>query len=304
MIDTSIFTPTMVENNLLNIAVEDMVDLERSIADAANYFLGVDVSRHQGPMDWKKCAARGVTFAAIRVTVGNYYTDPRFEENWQGAKAAGLLVTAYHVVTPEYSVRSQMERFRAVIGGHWPDLPPVLDCELTRGQDKDIVTARIEGCAQAVINWGMARPIIYTRQSWWDHYVLPSYYWDVFPLWVANYTDAPQPLLPRDWTTWKIWQYSSKGDGPKYGAESKSIDLNRMAGQLPGVEPPDPEPELSEMIRTNTPSARLFVRTAPTVKDATAIGLVRNGTVFRTVRRDGAWVVVEAYVHGDYVEPL
>lgn len=266
------------------------------------YSIGIDVSRHQGKMDWQKCAAAGVSFAAIRATVGNYYTDPRFTENWQGAKDAGLLVTAYHVVTPEISVDAQMARFESVCDDYFPDLPFVLDCELSREQSLAAITKVIQGCAQNFIDIRGDNPIIYTRQNWWNNNVLPLVSWQKYPLWVANYTTAFTPALPRDWDEWYLWQHTSKGDGHKYGAESKSIDLNRMAVPLPEYPPPEPEP--TGMIRTNTPGTRLRVRTAPVVKDATRIGSVPDGTMFKTVRRDGKWVVVEAYVYGDWVKEV
>lgn len=294
-------------DELLETALLDAEALEASMV----YPLGVDVSRHQGRMDWPKCAAQGVTFAAIRATVGNYYTDPQFALNWQNAKAAGILVTAYHVVTPDIDAGAQMARLKSVIGeDHWFDLPLVLDCELTRGKIPSDISENINNCADIAMDWGMARPIIYTRQDWWDNHTLPSPHWKLYDLWVASYTSAPQPTLPRDWSDWLIWQYTSKGDGPKYGASSKSIDLNRFNGTLPGVEPPEPpEPEPTEypmQIRTNTPGARLYVRTAPTIKDATAIGLVRNGTVFNATGEsdDGEWLLVETYVSKEFTEVL
>ena len=50
---------------------------------------GIDVSRWQGEIDWGRVAAAGYHFAVIRATVGNYYTDPRFYENWHDAHDAG-----------------------------------------------------------------------------------------------------------------------------------------------------------------------------------------------------------------------
>ncbi len=287
-------------NELEQVAIADWLSLEASM----NYDLGVDVSRHQGEMNWQKCAAQGVKFAAIRATVGNYYTDPRVVENWNGAKEVGLDVTLYHVVVPDNSVSSQMGNFFALVEMAFlksPDLPYVLDCELTRNQSQAVITTRIDGCAQALINLGYARPIIYTRQDWWDNNVLSSNYWRQFPLWVANYTNAPQPTLPRDWKDWFIWQYTSKGDGEKYGAESKSIDLNRMSVV---VDPPDPEP-VPDMVRTT--AYRLNVRTAPVVKPATRIGSVPRGTVFEVIggyADDDDWYEVVCYVHKNYVEAM
>ena len=76
------------------------------------YTPGVDVSRYEGVVDWKKVAAAGYRFAIIRATLGRRsYTDPTFNTNWTGAKAAGLLVSAYHVVVATNYANKQIDRF-------------------------------------------------------------------------------------------------------------------------------------------------------------------------------------------------
>lgn len=67
---------------------------------------GIDVSVHNGAVDWKKVKAGGVDFAVIRAGYGNDISqrDERFEENMQGALDAGLGVGAYwfsYAVNPE-----------------------------------------------------------------------------------------------------------------------------------------------------------------------------------------------------------
>jgi hypothetical protein len=58
---------------------------------AATYVQGVDVSRHQGPIDWNALARSDVRFAYIKATEGGDYVDPRFEVNWGGAGRAGFM---------------------------------------------------------------------------------------------------------------------------------------------------------------------------------------------------------------------
>src|ERR687883_942901 len=57
---------------------------------------GIDVSRHQGRIDWASVSAAGTQFAFIKATEGGDHMDERFLENWQGAKAAGIPRAAYH----------------------------------------------------------------------------------------------------------------------------------------------------------------------------------------------------------------
>ena len=208
------------------------------VARAPQYRTGIDVSKHQGKMDWGKAAGAGVQFAAVRCTVGDYYVDPEFDRNWTQAREAGIPVTAYHVVAPADGGRRitgerQMDYFYDALS-KVPDygtFPYVLDCELAKGEDARWITNCIEDC----ISRFDILPIIYTRASWWDVFVLESTKWQECPLWVANYTTAPQPYMPRDWSTWAIWQWSADGNGMgrKYGAESHSIDLNRWNPEVP-----------------------------------------------------------------------
>ena len=63
-------------------------------------YVGVDVSAHQGEIDWEKVAAAGVEFAMIRAgyrgyTEGGIFQDEYFVQNMEGALAAGLKVGVY-----------------------------------------------------------------------------------------------------------------------------------------------------------------------------------------------------------------
>src|SRR5512146_139615 len=57
---------------------------------------GIDVSAWQGDIDWLKARAAGTQFAFIKATEGGDHLDPKFLENWEGAKRAGIARGAYH----------------------------------------------------------------------------------------------------------------------------------------------------------------------------------------------------------------
>ena len=59
---------------------------------------GIDVSNHQGDIDWQAVRASNVKFAYIKATEGGDHVDQRFAQNWAGAKAAGVKHGAYHFV--------------------------------------------------------------------------------------------------------------------------------------------------------------------------------------------------------------
>ena len=195
---------------------------------------GVDVSKWQGKMDWKKCKAAGAKWAFARCTVGADYVDPQFKNNYNNSVKLPLPFGAYHVVVPRYggklvTAEANMTNFFEVLGDISLDFPVVLDCELTNGDNPRHITSVIEGCIKILEDNGY-EVMIYTGAWWWDGNVMPADKWCNYPLHVANYTTAAEPYMPRDWAEWAVWQHSADGNGlgKQYGADSDDIDLNRM----------------------------------------------------------------------------
>ena len=98
---------------------------------------GIDVSRHQGTIDWNKVKAAGVDFAIIRAAYrtyqdsGNLFVDQMAKQNIQGAKNAGIKVGVY-IYSQAVSVPEGIEEADYIIdqlGGEALDLPVVLDYE-------------------------------------------------------------------------------------------------------------------------------------------------------------------------------
>lgn len=193
---------------------------------------GIDVSVYQRNIDWQQVAAAGYRYVAIRATLGEKAegVDVNFVQNWEGAKRAGLLVTAYHVVKPKYRGLPQIERFFSTLNKRKPDLPLALDVELTDDiKDKAVIAQVIRECIGVTTSESGRKPIIYTAKYFWQDNVLDSPEWADNDLWVANY-GVTSPFLPRPWTTWRFWQYTDQGTVP--GVPSKYCDLNWFNGTM------------------------------------------------------------------------
>lgn len=260
---------------------------------------GIDVSRWQGKINWEAVAAAGYRFAVIRATIGNYYTDPRFYENWSNARDAGLLISAYHVVAPERPADAQIERFFDALGERKSDLPLVLDVELSRGVSQAGITACVKDCLQMVEQRDGRKPIIYTAKWFWNDRVLESPEWAAYDLWVANY-GVSAPTLPAGWNEYKFWQYSDKGRVPGIAA---ATDLNWFAGSYadllayanaePEPEPePEDEPQPAAGLRARVTASRLNVRSGPGVNYGD-IGDLRKGDLINVGSLDGKDVWIE-----------
>jgi lysozyme len=182
---------------------------------------GIDVSAHQGAIDWGAVAADGVHAAYVKATEGATFRDPRFEENWRGARAAGLQVGAYHFFTLCRGGATQATNLLSElgqVGGTQGSgtLPVAVDLELSGNcsarPPRAQVQAQVDAFVEAV-EAATGRPVVYyLLGSWADRYP-PS---GERPHWVRS-------LLRRPGGEWLWWQVNSRArvdgiDGP--------VDLN------------------------------------------------------------------------------
>jgi lysozyme len=91
---------------------------------------GIDVSAHQGEVDWAAVAADDIDFAYLKATEGDDFTDLRFGDNWIGVNRAGLQRGAYHFYSLCSSGAAQARHFLSVAAPDPDVLPPAVDLEL------------------------------------------------------------------------------------------------------------------------------------------------------------------------------
>ncbi|WP_420034711.1 GH25 family lysozyme [Streptomyces sp. cg28] len=102
---------------------------------------GIDVSAHQGPQDWAEHKRDGVTFAFIKASEGQHSRDTRFATHIAGAKAAGLVVGAYHFAWPNQDAKAEAANYIAAVRSHagpgfvhWLDLERYQDGRNYKGR--------------------------------------------------------------------------------------------------------------------------------------------------------------------------
>jgi lysozyme len=163
-----------------------------------------------------------------------------FASHWAGIRSGGLLRGAYHFFWPLAAAEEQADRFIATIGAVAPgDLPPVIDIEeahLEADPGNDIwKTIPPDQRLRMLLTWlnrvesALGRkPIIYSRDSYLD-FLLENRVQQLapYPLWIAHYTNAPQPRIPSTWAKWSFWQYTQKG---KIQGIMETVDLDRFNG--------------------------------------------------------------------------
>lgn len=201
---------------------------------------GIDVSYWNAGIDWPKVRATGQRFVFIKASEGETYSDPTFDDNWFGAKSAGLLRGAYCFFRPKADPKKQAARFIEYIKSMNDngELPPALDLEATDGQTKDKIIARAKIWLDEVEKAFGRKPIIYSGQYFLQDYFSvpgggPPDWAKDYPLWLAqypyHYTPGMQPTLPNGWFKWTFWQYSETG---KVNGINAKVDLDVFNGTL------------------------------------------------------------------------
>src|SRR6266851_920044 len=104
--------------------------MPEEIAAEPGILHGLDVSHHQGTIDWLAVAKAGMRFAYAKATDGVSFVDPMFATNWTAMKAAGIPRGAYHFFRPAHALEAQVNSFVTKVKTlSGDDLPPMLDVE-------------------------------------------------------------------------------------------------------------------------------------------------------------------------------
>lgn len=196
---------------------------------AADSKLGIDVSGHQGDIDWNAVKSAGVEFVFIRVgnrgtTEGKIYPDGYAQDYYAGAKAAGLSVGAYFFSQAITTAEAQEEAWFVLEQlKNWElELPVVYDWEWvgddarTANMDPQLLTQCTQAFCQIISSAGL-RPMIYFNYSQGLE-LLDLAQLDAYEFWLALYEPAINFPYRVD-----FWQYSCEGTVPGI---SGNVDLN------------------------------------------------------------------------------
>jgi lysozyme len=185
----------------------------------------IDVSEHQGRVDWAKVRHDGIGLTYLKATEGRDHADSRYRANVDEAVRAGLQTGAYHFFTLCSGGADQAEFFRRTVGA--PGLlPPAVDLEIAgncAARPAPAVVARQLGVFLTAVERWSGRPVVlYVGKDWRERYGLPQ---DADrPQWVRRLI-----LRPRSPTGWAIWQAS---DAARVDGIDGRVDLDVVRGTL------------------------------------------------------------------------
>ena len=192
---------------------------------------GLDLSSHQGDINWQKVKDTGIDFVVIRVGYRGYETglineDQRFREYIQAAENYGFNVGVYffsQAVNTEEAAE-EAEYVLSMIKDYRISMPIAYDMEQASDHDriKDLTKEERTQAALAfakTIKEAGYTPIVYGSSSWLENEISMEDIQDTCGFWVASYTKKKLPMMHQ----YEIWQYSNKGRVPGISVD---VDLN------------------------------------------------------------------------------
>lgn len=182
----------------------------------------IDVSEHQGVINWVKVKESGIDYAILRAGFGRTsvdQTDETFESNYKNAKAAGLKLGAYwySYADSTQDAKREAEACLTVLKGKKLDLPVFYDMEesFQTAYGKSMLTNMAKMFCETIKAGGFT-PGVYANLTWFENYLDYNSLKKLYPIWLAQYHTEAQ--LGCD-----IWQYSSEGSVPGVCGD---VDMN------------------------------------------------------------------------------
>ncbi len=311
----------MVEGTLLSSASDtfnDLVDPENTersddngaIVNAADLTgesgrsHGIDVSKWQGKIDWKKVKKSGIEFAMIRIGYrgedGIIYKDENADYNLQQADANGLLVGVYFFSTAISPVEAAQEADWTIraIRGYPISYPVVYDCEgyldpdsrmydispYDRAETAMVFLKQVKNAGYEPMLYGAAAEL--EDRSCWDLSVIASKY----KIWVARYPTVTYPAISKPAYNGRIdaWQYTNKGSVQgvlgnvdmvvAYFERQKAKPKDSTAKPIVASSPATAEEKTYQKVEEQvTAKETTNLRTAPTTKSE-VVATIHNGT--------------------------
>ena len=180
-------------------------------APYSSYIRGIDVSKHNGTIDWAKVKAAGIDYAIIRCGYGDNITsqdDTKWKYNVSECERLGIPygVYIYSYATSVAHAQSEADHCIRLLKGHKPSYPIFLDLE--DSCMSNLSNAKLASITQAwatkIVSAGYT-PGVYSSKSWWTNKLTSSNY-NNYCKWVAQWNTKCTYT-----GTYHSWQYSSTG---------------------------------------------------------------------------------------------
>ncbi len=232
------------EDTVVDVSGSEIYEVTRKVVETEMETLlhGIDVSQHQGNINWDEVAAEGIDFAIIRVgnrnvVSGEIEEDITARYNLQEATSRGILVGAYFfsAATTEDEAIDEANFVTDIIDGYPITYPVAYNCELYEEEDSRHFTLSVEDRSEIAdvflseIEHQGYTGMFYASQSElegnakWNTDLLEAKY----RIWVAQYKEISEIDLESDTSDYgedhELWQYTANG---LINGISMPVDMN------------------------------------------------------------------------------
>lgn len=234
--------------------------------------LGPDLSRWEVSYN-PDLATNKADFAITKATEGLTWVDPSLDDIWKGISKLDIR-GLYHYQRSGLSWRAQADHFLMVSNAYDHHML-ALDVEQTNNTLTDTFFQDSYRILQYLRDKTSSKVLLYTSQNLFQNYLYPSWvrsfgkYGEeealTVPFWLAQYWYNPspdkEPGMPKQRSTWDIWQWTESGVSSDWGAGAKDIDLNAYNGDAQAMktwlgistEEPEPTPEPPVVVEPSDP---------------------------------------------------
>lgn len=192
---------------------------------ASSQYNGIDVSKYQGQINWKKVADdKKIQFVYVKATEGASRVDNKYAENIKKARKEGIKVGSYHYFISRKSAEEQFRNFKRYVDKSQQDLIPMVDVELKGNEqiDRETLQKRLAEFMRLVKDEYGVYPIVYSQYRFYNERLAPKF--NKYHIFIARYSNN-KPVL-KGGGKYSIWQYTEKG---KINGINGFVDLDRFA---------------------------------------------------------------------------
>lgn len=192
---------------------------------------GIDVSKHQGKIDWAKVKASGVEYAIIRAGYGRTSKDSYFDKNMKGCIENGIKIGVYWFIygINEAEAIANADKCHAVINQYKKNITMKVWCDFEYDTDdnankRGVVFDRAKRTSMVKAFCERMKALGYEVGVYANPDYLKNKFNDLsaYPLWLAYYNAKEADAMKYNPM---IWQYSDKG---AVSGIVGNVDMNRM----------------------------------------------------------------------------
>ena len=211
---------------------------------------GIDVSKHNGNIDWGKVKAAGIEFAILRIGYGMYdnQKDIQFENNYRGCTNNGIPVGVYLYSYAKSVAEAEREADVCLkwLADRKLQLPVYFDIEddSQKGLGKSTLDAMCRAFCNKIEKAGYWAGI-YANKYWLTSLISGTELGKRYTVWVAQYANTCTYN-----GNYAIWQYTSDG---KVNGIGGRVDMNNMVHDIiqRGGSKPASKPTLTPSKKSN-----------------------------------------------------